>query len=589
MFVRDWSVAAAVAVMMAMAAMTTMTAVTMTMAVMTTTAVTTAFGAVTLDNVAVRLGLPEGRGLSGVCLYRNGPDKRRHVMFKSVASARKKYGGGGDYMVAGDLAADRVYEGTFARLVDGDQVARFGCDSGRRFEVATPFVVPESDLDTILAVKESMERRFGAQPSRRDPHRSVTAEHVSVTLRGLRPSFAETGIDAAAAITVDVFQLYKKPPPAASDPWDTAAKQVGGVRYSAYPYARYALRYPVSDLVLADLPPDQMMAVKFRRSAAAAAVPVQHQTDMHANRTENAIFIYTGGLYPRGTANLTDMLDERSGGGGGKYADETDVDAAATSFQIDAKQAHSDSYDIIKNTVKCFTDGMVYNGYPCRNSDVCIPLGWLCDSQKDCLEGDDEYNCYNNAVDTNDGESTNGLYNNNDNWYYSRGTCKKFEFRCRSRRMSVCLPNSWLCDGRVDCDDGWDENEFNCGRTYGGLRPGFGDFNAREDQTCINKSYFKCWQGTGCVGLRAVCDGIKDCADGSDERVCDNWSSQCNQFTEFRCLNNFNTHNARSCIPRQWVCDLQDDCPHGEDETVTSCLGMDHPTFNGLETDIGDF
>jgi len=85
----------------------------------------------------------------------------------------------------------------------------------------------------------------------------------------------------------------------------------------------------------------------------------------------------------------------------------------------------------------------------------------------------------------------------------------------------------------------WDENEFNCGRTYGGLRPGIGDFNAREDQTCVNKNNFKCWQGTGCVGLRAVCDGIKDCADGSDERVCDNWNSQCNQFTEFRVKINF--------------------------------------------------
>ncbi|XP_050055521.1 uncharacterized protein LOC114131583 [Aphis gossypii] len=573
------------------AAVSAMTAITAAMAVMTTTT-TPSTGAVTLDSVAVRLGLPEGRGLSGVCLFRSGPDKRRRVMFKSVASARKKYGGGGgDYMVAGDLAADRVYEGTFSRLVDGDQVARFGCDGGRRFEVATPFVVPESDLDTILAVKESMERRFGAQPSRRDPQRSVTAEHVSVTLRGLRPSFAETGMDAAAAaITVDVFQLYKKPPPppaAASDPWDAAAKQVGAVRYSAYPYARYALRYPVSDLVLADLPPDQMMAVKIRRSA--PVVPAQPQkSDVHANRTENAIFIYTGGLYPRGTANLTDMLDERSAGRGGTYADEADVDVAATSYQIDAKRAHSDSYDILKNTVKCYTDGMVYNGYPCRNSDVCIPLGWLCDSQKDCLEGDDEYNCY-NTVDTNGGDNTNGVYNNNDNWYYTRGTCKKYEFRCRSRRMSVCLPNSWLCDGRLDCDDGWDENEFNCGRTYSGLRPGIGDFNAREDQTCLTKNNFKCWQGTGCIGLRAVCDGIKDCADGSDERVCDNWSSHCDRFTEFRCLNNFNTYNARSCIPRQWVCDLQDDCPHGEDETVTSCLGMDHPTFNGLETDIDDF
>lgn len=342
MFERAWSAAAAVAAMLTMA-VNAMTVMTTAMALMMAT--TTVFGAVTLDSVAVRLGLPEGRGLSGVCLYRNGPDKRRHVMFKSVASARKKYGGGGDYMVAGDLAADRVYEGTFARLVDGDQVARFGCDGGRRFEVATPFVVPESDLDTILRVKESMEQRFGAQPSRRDPHRSVTAEHVSVTLRGLRPSIAETGINAAAAITVDVFQLYKKPPPAASDTWDTAAKQIGGVRYSAYPFARYALRYPVSDLVLADLPPDQMLAVKFRRSAVIAAVPVQqHQANLQMNRTENAIFIYTGGLYPRGTANLTDMLDERSGNGGGKYGDEADVDTAATSYQIDAKQAHSDSY-----------------------------------------------------------------------------------------------------------------------------------------------------------------------------------------------------------------------------------------------------
>lgn len=40
--------------------------------------------------------------------------------------------------------------------------------------------------------------------------------------------------------------------------------------------------------------------------------------------------------------------------------------------------------DIIKNTVKCYADGMVYNGYPCRNSDICVPLGWLCDNQRDC-------------------------------------------------------------------------------------------------------------------------------------------------------------------------------------------------------------
>jgi hypothetical protein len=85
----------------------------------------------------------------------------------------------------------------------------------------------------------------------------------------------------------------------------------------------------------------------------------------------------------------------------------------------------------------------------------------------------------------------------------------------------------------------WDENEFNCDRTYGGLRPSIGDYNTREDQTCLNKNNFKCWKGTGCVSLRAVCDGIKDCSDGSDERICDNWSSHCDQFTEFRVMKKY--------------------------------------------------
>lgn len=300
--------------------------------------------AVTIDNVAVRLGLPEGQGLSGVCLYRNGPDKRRHVMFKSVTAAStrgNKYGGGagGDHMVAGDLAADRVYEGTFARLEDGDQVARFGCKAGQRFEIATPFVVPERDLDTMLAVKESMERRFPSGPNRE--RRSVIAEHMSVTLRGLvqRSSAA----DQDAAVTVDVFRLYKKRAANTGEkPRDSRTAALHA--YSAYPYARYALRYPVDNLMLADLQPDQMLAIKLRRRSSGPVGP-------NDNLTDNTVFIYTGGLYPRGTANLTEML-EKSDGPDDFTADVVDSNddgedaqvAAATSFQVDAKQAHSDSY-----------------------------------------------------------------------------------------------------------------------------------------------------------------------------------------------------------------------------------------------------
>lgn len=297
----------------------------MVMAAAATVMVTAA--GVTIDTVAIRLALPDGPGLSGVCLYRDGADGRRRVVFKSVASARKK-GTARDYAVAGELAADRVYEGTFVRLEDGDQVARFGCQSGRRFEIATPFVVPDRDLDTMLAVKESMEHRFGPQPSRQQPHQVVTAEHVSITLRGLRPLPSTEG----GVTVVDVFQLYKKP----GAPWTAAVKASG--KYSAYPFARYALQYPAGDLLLADLPPDQMLAVKFRR-----VVP---PTAGDGNLTEEAIFIYTGGLYPRGTANLTRMLqnDVVAGFATDDAHTDSDTDVAATSIQIDAKQAHRDSY-----------------------------------------------------------------------------------------------------------------------------------------------------------------------------------------------------------------------------------------------------
>ncbi len=36
-------------------------------------------------------------------------------------------------------------------------------------------------------------------------------------------------------------------------------------------------------------------------------------------------------------------------------------------------------------SVKCYTDDDVFNGYACHNSDVCVPLDWVCDGEGDCI------------------------------------------------------------------------------------------------------------------------------------------------------------------------------------------------------------
>lgn len=69
-------------------------------------------------------------------------------------------------------------------------------------------------------------------------------------------------------------------------------------------------------------------------------------------------------------------------------------------------------------------------GYFACPEKSCIPEQWVCDKEKDCVDGADELNC-------------------------NKSPCKSNMFMCTNGQ---CIPNTWVCDHDVDClDDGSDE------------------------------------------------------------------------------------------------------------------------------------
>ncbi|KAI3381529.1 hypothetical protein SNEBB_008693 [Seison nebaliae] len=84
---------------------------------------------------------------------------------------------------------------------------------------------------------------------------------------------------------------------------------------------------------------------------------------------------------------------------------------------------------------------------------------------------------------------------------------------------------------------------------------------------------FRCHDESGCVPTYFACDTIKHCPDGSDETtsICEYGGifdtmgatypkRRCPQITDFMCL------NRQQCVPRKWLCDGTKECDDGSDE-----------------------
>ncbi|GFR34155.1 hypothetical protein TNCT_415991, partial [Trichonephila clavata] len=112
-----------------------------------------------------------------------------------------------------------------------------------------------------------------------------------------------------------------------------------------------------------------------------------------------------------------------------------------------------------------------------------------------------------------------------------QGICSNGELLCADG--SKCISQSSVCDGAKDCWDGSDE--LGCG-------------------SCSN-GQFRCTEKNQCIDSSSICNGEKDCRDGLDETFCYPCAVE-----EFRCA------DRNKCIDFSSVCNVDKDCPDSSDE-----------------------
>lgn len=97
----------------------------------------------------------------------------------------------------------------------------------------------------------------------------------------------------------------------------------------------------------------------------------------------------------------------------------------------------------------------------------------------------------------------------------SNSFCLSEEYECGDRL--TCIHKGWLCDGTRDCPDGSDESLDNCQ-----------NITCRADQ-------FQC-KDRSCIAGHLYCSGHSECSDGSDEVNCGN-IFLCFSLSNFNILN----------------------------------------------------
>nr|AYA29178.2 vitellogenin receptor [Samia ricini] len=195
-----------------------------------------------------------------------------------------------------------------------------------------------------------------------------------------------------------------------------------------------------------------------------------------------------------------------------------------------------------------------YHELYCHKSNTCVSEDKRCDGRMDCVHGEDEEGCA--AIKKEEVQTTteclsyeilcNGICidknlpspcttekERSSNAY--KEICAPTEFRCGESK--ICVSRSQVCDGQRDCPDGSDEDSARC------------------DLLACFETEFMCTSGS-CILKTWICDGDMDCNDASDEVDCEN----------ITCAPGYYQCKDKECIEMKKRCDNHQDCFDLSDE-----------------------